>query len=97
MDYADNKLKTPKTANGVRKVPIEPTLVPLVERMCKGRKATELLVPCLSAFGEDHLAQLFRKHLLEAASRAPTCTARPVRTCRATSDRAATRASPGWR
>ena len=70
-DFVDGKLKAPKTANGIRTVPIEPALIPLLERMKKGRKPSELVVPCLSAFGEDHLAQLFRKHLVTAGVKRP--------------------------
>lgn len=65
-DYADAKVKTPKTRNGVRKVPIAPALVPLLERMRKGREPSDIVVPTLAAFGEDHLAQQFRAHLLAA-------------------------------
>ena len=31
--------------------------------MCEGREADDLLVPRLAAFGEDHLAEQWRKHL----------------------------------
>lgn len=65
-DYADERIKPPKTRNGVRRVPIEPTLAPLLRRMLDDRDADELLVPCLSAFGEDHVAEQWRKHLLVA-------------------------------
>ena len=37
-DYADGKIKPPKTSNGVRQVPIEPALAPLLERMRKGKE-----------------------------------------------------------
>ena len=36
-DYNAEVTKEPKTRNGVRHVPIEPALVPLLERMRKGR------------------------------------------------------------
>ncbi len=62
-DYEDGQTKMPKTRNGVRTVPIEPALLPLLECMREGREDTELVVPALSAFGEDHLAEQFRKHL----------------------------------
>lgn len=65
-DYEEQRIKPPKTRNGVRRVPIEPALDPLLERLCRDRKPTDLLVPCLAAFGEDHLAELWRKHLLVA-------------------------------
>jgi len=62
-DYNEEEIKPPKTRNGVRRVPIEPALMPLLRRMRKGRKSTDLVVPVLSSFGEDHLAELFREHL----------------------------------
>jgi hypothetical protein len=55
-----------KDANGVRTVPIEFALMLLFERMRKGRKPTDLVVPALSTFGEDHLAEQFRRHLIDA-------------------------------
>ncbi len=65
-DYEDAKVKPPKTSNGVRTVPFAPTLAPLLERMLDGKKPGDLVVPQLAAFGEDHLAQLFRAHLMAA-------------------------------
>ncbi|MCL2725791.1 MAG: site-specific integrase [Polyangiaceae bacterium] len=65
-DYAEERIKPPKTRNGVRRVPIEPSLAPLLEHICKKKNPTDLVVPVLSAFGEDHLAELWRKHLLVA-------------------------------
>jgi integrase len=62
-DYPAGKVKTPKTRNGVRRIPIEPALAPLLARMMKGKKRDALLLPILDAFGEDHLAEQFRKHL----------------------------------
>jgi hypothetical protein len=47
-------------------VPIEPALVPLLVRMAKGKPTSALVAPVLEAFGEDHLAELFREHLLTA-------------------------------
>src|SRR5262249_29980226 len=47
-DYADEKVKPPKTRNGVRRVPIEPALTPLLRRMHEGRKPSALVVPLLS-------------------------------------------------
>jgi integrase len=62
-DYEESKVKPPKTRNGVRAVPIEPALRPLLERLVRGKEASALLVPALAAFGEDHLAEQWRKHL----------------------------------
>ncbi len=70
-DYREAKVKPPKTRNGVRRVPIEPALVPLLRRMREGKSPDALVVPILSTFrggraAEDQLAIVFRRHL-EAA------------------------------
>lgn len=62
-DYPAEKIKMPKTRNGVRRIPIEPALRPLLARMRKGKRACDAVVPTLADFGEDHLAEQFRKHL----------------------------------
>ena len=62
-DYEDEKIKSPKTRNGVRIVPIDASLLPLLERMRKGAEPTALVARHLHVFGEDHLAEVFRKHL----------------------------------
>ncbi len=65
-DYAEAIVKPPKTRNGVRRVPIAPTLVPLLHRLREGRADTDLVVPEMTVFGEDHLAKLWRRHLIAA-------------------------------
>lgn len=63
-DYVDEKVKAPKTRNGVRRVPIDAQLMPLLRRMRE--EATDLSAPIarhLVLYGEDHLAESFRKHL----------------------------------
>ena len=65
-DFADEKIKPPKTRNGVRRVPIELALRPLLARLCEGKGTTDLVVPCLASFGEDHLAEKFRNDLEKA-------------------------------
>jgi integrase len=62
-DYAEGKIKTPKTQNGVREIPIEAALLPLLANMRDGQSASSLVVPTLGTFGEDHLAEQFREHL----------------------------------
>lgn len=72
-DYIEETVKPPKTRNGVRRVPIESTLVPLLARMRKGRGEADLVVPLLSTndlrvadrrrLTVDRLAILFREHL----------------------------------
>lgn len=72
LDYSDahmKRIKTPKTRNGVRRVPIDANLAPLLARMKDGKEPDSLVVPCLSAYGEDHLAQQFREHLQAAGVR----------------------------
>lgn len=65
-DYEECRVKPPKTRNGVRRVPIDLALAPMLRRMGDGKRADELVVPALSAFGEDHVAEQWRKHLLVA-------------------------------
>lgn len=68
-DYADEKVEPPKSRMGVRKVPIAPELAPLLERMraAAGNGAEpQLVVPRLTQFGEDHLADQFRRRLRAA-------------------------------
>lgn len=62
-DYPSAKVKQPKTRNGVRRIPVPAELRPLLERMKKRKAPGELVVPTLGDFGEDHLAEQFRKHL----------------------------------
>jgi integrase len=72
-DYNMEEVKAPKTRNGVRHVPIEPALLPLLKRLCEGKCGDELVVPLLSRGDDvtstnrrasvDHLAVLFRDHL----------------------------------
>ena len=96
-DYPAEKVKTPKTRNGVRRIPIEAALVPLLARMRRGKKRDALVLPILDAFGEDHLAERLRKHLQIAKVSRTNSTSRPRRTCKRTSARAATAGSPGSR
>ena len=68
-----DRLKKPKTAAGVRTVPIESALTALLTRMKKdANDPSGLVVPCLAAFGSDgedddggdggHLAEQWPKH-----------------------------------
>lgn len=65
-DYTEERVKPPKTRNGIRRVPIESSLRPLLERLCKGRKPTDLLVPIMSTVPENTLAETFRADLVKA-------------------------------
>lgn len=65
-DYYEGAIKKPKTSNGVRRLPIEPTLLPLLERMGAGRDAGDLVVPVMSTVPENTLAEMFRAHLILA-------------------------------
>ena len=70
-DYEHNEIKKPKTGNGVRKVPIEMNLLPLLTLMRKGRVATDLVAATMLDHGEDHLAELWRAHLMLAGIKRP--------------------------
>src|SRR5205085_5404556 len=69
-------IKTPKTRNGIRRVPLEAPIVPLLERMKKGKAMGDLVVLLLSKSDAttstgrkatvDHLAELLRDHLKRA-------------------------------
>ncbi len=65
-DYDAKEIKDPKSRNGVREIPIDAALAPLLRRMAEGKASTALAVPMLDSFGEDHLAEKFREHLLLA-------------------------------
>ncbi len=65
-DYENEVVKVPKTRNGVRKIPSPAMLLPLLEYLKDGAEPTALVVPLLASFGEDHLAEQFRAHLLVA-------------------------------
>jgi integrase len=72
-DYENETTKLPKTANGVRRVPIDASLVPLLTRMQKGNAPDATVLPLLAKSEAitsakrratvDHLAVLFRDHL----------------------------------
>ena len=53
----------PKTRNAVRSVPIEPTLLPLLKRMRRGRLAGEVILPILGELNDKFRAKQFREHL----------------------------------
>lgn len=62
--YTEQKMKAPKTLAGIRDVLIEPTLLPLLERL---RGAPEdLVVPQISAVWRSTLPQMVRRHLCQA-------------------------------
>ena len=65
-DYEAAAVKPPKTRNGVRRVPIERALAPLLRRMDNGRTATELVAPVLSTVADNSLGELFREHMATA-------------------------------
>jgi integrase len=74
----------PKTANAVRSVPIEATLMPLLKAMHGARaKDDEPILPILGEVGDKFRAKLFRDHLRAADVTRPrlfadTLTLRPV-------------------
>jgi len=65
-DSREDREKEPKTRNGVRDIPIEPALMPLLERMRKSAQLTDFVVPTLSRIPEDAVAEHTRRHLRTA-------------------------------
>ena len=65
-DYEAETVKAPKTRNGVRRVPIEPALAPLLRRMAAGQPATALVAPVMSTVADNSLGELFREHMATA-------------------------------
>lgn len=70
-DEREGETKTPKTARGVRDVPIPPTLLPLLERMQKDREPSELVVPILGKLTENRRATNIRLDLQRAGVTRP--------------------------
>jgi integrase len=67
LDRTAKKVKVPKTASGVREVPIEASLYPLLA----GGKPEDLVAPELLAISEFELARTFRGDLRAAGIDAP--------------------------
>ncbi len=66
-DYPRAAVKVPKTRNGVRRVPVESTLLPLLRAMHERSAERDALVaPLLSNVNEDTLARITRSHLKAA-------------------------------
>jgi integrase len=70
-DWEDGCAKPPKTANGIRTVPLEPAIVPLLRRIVERRKPEELVFPQLRTLNENKIAGRFRDHLKLAGVQAP--------------------------
>ena len=66
-DEASCETRQPKTRAGMREVPIEAALLPLLKRMKKAANdKAALVVPLLAATREDVRARVFRSHLAQA-------------------------------
>ena len=70
-DWLDGSSKPPKSANGIRTVPLEPAIVPLLRRIVENRKPEDLVFPQLRTLNENKVAGRFRDHLKEAGVTAP--------------------------
>jgi integrase len=62
FDDASGKVKAPKTRNGIRTVPIEPSLLPLLQRM-HDEKTGDRVLPIMAAEDLFERARTFRRHL----------------------------------
>jgi integrase len=61
----------PKTANGVRDIPIEPTLEPLLTVLRARASQTDAVAPLLTEYGEKFRAKMLREHLRVAGVTRP--------------------------
>lgn len=66
LHYGTRAIKAPKTSNGVRDVPIERALTPLLVRMRRRAADDALVIPILSNIARSSLPRVFRRHLIEA-------------------------------
>ncbi|MGA2450697.1 MAG: site-specific integrase [Polyangiaceae bacterium] len=73
-DERAHEVKSPKTRNGVRDVPIHPHLVPLLQRLIRGRTPTEALLPLMAEWSENQRAVKTRQHLRMAGVTRPRLT-----------------------
>jgi integrase len=74
-DFQAGRAKATKTGE-TRTIPIEPTLLPLLQRMHKRARGRGLVCPCLSQRSGDTLAVLVRRHFTLAGITRPRLTAR---------------------
>lgn len=65
-EWIAKKVKAPKTSNGIRVIPIETSLLPLLERMADGKPTNAKVVPIFETTGKDKSAALLREHLAKA-------------------------------
>lgn len=64
--WIERHVKAPKTRNGVRRVPIEPALRPLLARMVDGKATDAKLVPVLERTARRTSSLMLRDHLRAA-------------------------------
>lgn len=65
-DWEERVVKTPKTTNGVREIPIPPALLPLMARLREGRSHEDKVVPVMAIAGENKGALILRNHMATA-------------------------------
>jgi integrase len=65
-DWETKKVKSTKTGNGLRDVPIAASLLPLLKRMAHGRGVDDKVVPILEWTGKDHTSAMLHGHLVVA-------------------------------
>jgi integrase len=73
-DERSGEVKPPKTRNGVRDVPIHPSLLPLLRRFVDKRAPIDPLIALMSDWSEDQRALKTRQHLAAAGLRRPRLT-----------------------
>ncbi len=65
------RVELPKTQAGIRSLPIEPELLPILKAMGEGAAPEALVVPLVRKLGKHKLAPMFRKHLQAAGGCRP--------------------------
>ena len=65
-EWAEKRVGPPKTRNGIRRVPLERPLVPVLRELTEGRAPGDLLFPWFLALGENKAAGILRGHLADA-------------------------------
>jgi hypothetical protein len=70
-DWNDDEPKAPKTANGIREVPIHSGLLPLLTRLVDGKPLDAKVVPIFEQTSVHRAAELMRSHLALAGVNHP--------------------------
>lgn len=79
-DYKNDRVKPTKTHES-REIPIEPNLLPLLERMRERAEGKGLVVPALASSDDNKLAITMRRHFERAGCTRARLTVEATRSC----------------